>query len=1103
MLAARIPRALFPVSLAVAILVLSSGFSVAAAPNQTNLLSAPVVLYPNTPGWYGWGYSVSAVGDVNGDGYADFAVTTAYASPFGTYAAAIYYGSATGPVSPPGWIRTAFTHPVHVAPAGDVNGDGYDDVVFGAADTTTSGVGVVEVWYGGSGGLGVSPSVALTGDYSFGWSVCTAGDVNGDGYDDLLVGDPLAVGLALGSASLYYGSATGLSTSPAWSTSGAYLYERLGMSVAGVGDLDGDGFADFGIGSQAGEIGVLQSPGQIYHGSLAGPAAWTAVNGVDAAFFAPAGDVAGDGQGHYFFADPYFSGTASLPNIGAAFISGSNYSAYGANPGAHFGLIAITAGDVNGDGVADALVMSDPTQLDLVYGHRLGQLATVQAIYPPGAGNPGDFSACAAGDVNGDGFGDIVIGIPAASDFGARAGEILFYKGQADPPRKLAERFGGQTSAVAGWSMAIGDVNGDGFDDVLVGEPLFDSGILTDNGRVELYLGGEAGMAGSSVWSSAGQLNGAGAGISVAMGQDINGDGIGDLVVGLNHSGQVYAWYGHADWSTAGGTPDQVLSGATGSMFGSSVAFAGDVNGDGYADVLVGAPSETTYTGAPHAIVAHPQAGMAFLYLGSPGGLTFSGWSETDNQNNAGEATCVASAGDVNADGYSDILVGTGTWDGSFVDEGHAKLYLGGPSGPSSTPQRTWTGVAAGDHFGQALAGIGDFDGDGYGDIAIGAYGAGGTGKVYAYRGDPSGVLATSSWTLTGSSANAAFGNSVSAAGDVNGDGYSDLAVGEVFGDGAGGTDCGHVYIFAGGPDPLASPYITFEGTGNADNLGQSVAGGGDINGDGFADVVAGEPRRLSSFFDEGGFQLYLGNSRGLTNEAGRGRPTRAMQPGPPADPIAVYGRSRSASSFGLTSNAASAGGRDRVALDWRVMRKIGGGSGLQGRTAWKLMGAPTDPLEGAALVSQSVTGLTASTVYGWKTRVLSHSPWFRYGSWFTPQANGPLEWDVRTAPSNTDVSAAAMPPTKIELSEARPNPSRGGVRMDFALPERGHARVQVRDVQGRLVQTLEDRDLEAGRHSLSWNGADAAGRAAAAGLYFIELSASNERVARRVVRLR
>lgn len=1092
---------------------------------ELNLLSSPVTLYPNQPGWYGWGHSVSAAGDVNGDGYADFLVSNKLASPWGSWAVVLYYGSPAGPVSPPGWVQLNYGKPVHVSAAGDVNGDGYDDVVLGAADTSGVGTGTIQVWYGGPGGLGASPSFTQNGDASFGWSVCAAGDVNGDAYDDVIVGDPLN-SAERGAATLYYGSATGLSTGSSWSQTSTTLGMRLGISVAGIGDIDGDGYDDLGIGTELRNLGgTTASPGFVYLGGPAGPVSSSSFerDGQFSARLAPAGDMNGDGYADYLFADPFvtdtgkdyeFIGFMAVIHGGPGVSSGSSLGLIGDVDG-YMGLGSFTAGDVNGDGLADALVLYPglgeygQAHLYLALGRRGVGARTVQSLIFPEATELGDISCSAAGDVNGDGFGDVLVGLPASSDFGALAGKVLLYYGSADRPNALAaERFGGQASAVSGWSLAIGDVNGDGFDDVLVGAPLDDNLGATDNGKVELYLGGESGIAATPVWTGIGYIDGSNAGISVAMGQDINGDGFGDVVVGAHVGGYVAVWFGRSDWSTAINFPDQIISSSqTGSQFGASVAYAGDVNGDGYADVVVGAPNYETVTFQAHTPpVHHPAAGEAFLYLGSPNGLVAGGWSETDNQDNAQEGTSVAGAGDVNSDGYSDVLVGTGSWDGSSTDQGHAKLFLGGPGGLAASPQRTWTGSGASAFFGQAVAGIGDFDGDGYGDVAIGAFNSGSGGQAFVIRGEAAGGGAAPSWTYNGSAPGSAFGSSVSAAGDVDGDGFGDLLVGEVFGDEPSLIDCGHAYVFAGGASPSSTPIATFAGAASLDNLGHSVAGGGDVNGDGFGDLVIGEPRRFSSFNQEGGFRLYLGNSLSSSTAGqltGHAHLTRAMQPGPPAAPIGLYGMSRSTSTFTLASNATSAAGRERVALDWRVIPPVGGGTGSQGRTPWKAMGPPTDPLGGAVLLSQAVTGLSAGSAYGWKTRVLSRSPWFRYGNWIAPQPNGRGQWDVRTAPGSAAVPTAAAISTDLEFSAAWPSPSRRDVNLEFALPRRGPARLQVRDLQGRSVRTLLDHDLEAGRHSLVWNGAGDDGRTCPAGIYFLELTCGDARAVRRVAIVR
>jgi hypothetical protein len=374
---------------------------------------------------------------------------------------------------------------------------------------------------------------------------------------------------------------------------------------------------------------------------------------------------------------------------------------------------------------------------------------------------------------------------------------------------------------------------------------------------------------------------------------------------------------------------------------------------------------------------------------------------------------------------------------------------------------------------------------------------------VYVIRCGAAGADNVPTWTYNGGYAGGAFGNSVSCAGDVNGDGYSDLLIGEVFGDAVSTPDCGHAYVYLGAAVPQGTPYATINGQGPFTNLGQAVAGGGDVNGDGFGDLVVGEPRAGNGISQEGSFRFYEGNARapytGLGS--GRGRPVHAART-PFAGPIAVYGASPFASQFGLAGQASSAGGRDEVALDWRVTPPVGGGAEMKGHTPWSAMHVPTDPLGGAAPISALVYGLDPNTVFGWKTRVLSRSPWFRYGAWTSPQPNGRLQWDVRTHVAMLGAPTATLP-AAVEFAPVWPNPSQGAVDFAFALPRAGRASLRVLDLQGRPVRTLLEGDLSAGPHALAWDGTDHSGRPSAAGMYFAELRTESGRISRRIVRTR
>ena len=164
-------------------------------------------------------------------------------------------------------------------------------------------------------------------------------------------------------------------------------------------------------------------------------------------------------------------------------------------------------------------------------------------------------------------------------------------------------------------------------------------------------------------------------------------------------------------------TPNWIAeSNQAGALFGYPVSTAGDVNGDGYADVIVGAQN---YDAA-----GTTDAGRAYVYFGSASGLsTTPNWIATGDQAGDQFGVAVDTAGDVNGDGYADIIVGAYTYDNGETDEGRAYVYYGSPSGPSVTPDWMAEVNHTGAYFGSYLGTAGDVNGDGYADVIIGAWG--------------------------------------------------------------------------------------------------------------------------------------------------------------------------------------------------------------------------------------------------------------------------------------------------------------------------------------------------------------------------------------------
>jgi hypothetical protein len=439
----------------------------------------------------------------------------------------------------------------------------------------------------------------------------------------------------------------------------------------------------------------------------------------------------------------------------------------------------------------------------------------------------------------------LVVPAPALDAAGARGTDVLI---------------GTIPGETFGCSVATaGDVNGDSYADLIVGAYQSGPGGIP-TGRAYIFFGGPKADERPDVVLT-GEAAGDAFGVSVAAAGDVNRDGFADVIVGAYendargaNAGRAYVYFGAPKMDA---TPDLVLSGeAAGDAFGYAVAGAGDVNQDGYADVIVGA-YENSAGGAG--------AGRAYIFHGGPRPDAIADAVLTGEAAGDRFGISVAGAGDVNGDGYADVVVGAYQNDAGGIDAGRAYVFLGAPR-VGSRPSTVLTGAAAGDAFGFAVAGAGDVNHDGRGDIVVGAYhnSAGGkdAGRAYVYFGGRT-VSSTPDLVMTGEAAGDAFGYAVGSAGDVNGDGYADLVVG-AYGNDAGGSAAGRAYVYFGGsgPDGVADYSITGEAT--LDNLGFAVAGAGDADGDGYADVVVGAP-----YSDAG--KVYVAKAAG-----GRSRPVAA-----------------------------------------------------------------------------------------------------------------------------------------------------------------------------------------------------------------------------------
>ncbi|MBP7149748.1 MAG: FG-GAP repeat protein, partial [Acidobacteria bacterium] len=625
---------------------------------------------------------------------------------------------------------------------------------------------------------------------------------------------------------------------------------------------------------------------------LATSPAWNVYGGQAVAHYgysvATAGDVNGDGFSDIIVGAPRYDGGETD--------EGRSYVYYGSPSGPsfaaswheesdaaddRFGYSVATAGDVNGDGYSD-IVVGVPRHMTSLIAEGVAYV-----YYGSAAGLPHEAdkvlfdrdhlaralfgaSVSTAGDVNGDGYSDVIVGAPGETP--AVPERAFVYHGSADGLSNIATWIVQGDQADCGFAAAVstaGDVDGDGYSEVIVGADQYTNG-NTDEGKAFVYHGSGIGLSTTPAWSAEGNADEATLGISVGAAGDVNGDGYADIIIGAifmgEHSQGAALVYHGSDRGLSTTCSLRIDGPGLGvAYFGWSVATAGDVNADGYADVIIG---EYGHTGT------HTSEGATYVHLGSRTGLDPNyAWRVEGGKANAAIGTAVATAGDVNGDGYADVIVASEWYQNTLAEEGRASVYLGSPAGLATTSGWNGEGNQASAYYGYALSSAGDVNGDGYSDIAVGAYsydnGEVNEGRVFVYHGSASGPEVTAHWTAEGNQSSAYFGYAVARAGDVNGDGYDDLVVGAQRHDGKL-TDEGRVMVYHGSPSGLSASAAWYKDGGQAGaEFGGAVAGAGDVNGDGFADIIIGARLYDSEGLADSGLALvYHGSVSGLGSSA-------------------------------------------------------------------------------------------------------------------------------------------------------------------------------------------------------------------------------------------
>jgi hypothetical protein len=1079
-----------------------------------------------TPDWtvnvIGQYVCVSSAGDVNGDGYSDvIAGSWTYSHDGGAF---VFYGSVSGLDTIPAWTAEPNEQEEgayfgwSVSGAGDVNGDGYSDVIVGApkSDSGETNEGRAYVYHGSSSGLSSSADWIYEPNQTyaeFGWSVSNAGDVNGDGYSDVIVGapNPTGFGEVPGRVLVYYGSPTGLPPLFAsWTVDDPDGGKYFGSSVSSAGDVNGDGCSDVIIGDHQHSNGQsYEGKAYVYHGSSSGLSTspdWEEESDEDGASFgAPvsgAGDVNGDG----------YSDVIVGAGMGGEEDGGKAYVYYGSFAGvlptaswtaecdsflAGFGVVS-GVGDLNGDGYSDVIVGApgyndDEGMIFLYNGGPLGLPLSPDWTAETGLiNNLFGASVSTAGDVNGDGYSDLIVG--------ARQNAFVYHGSPSGPSTESDwAKEGEQANAYFGCSVSsAGDVNGDGYSDVVIGAYGYNDG-GSEVGRAYVYHGKSLLPSGSPNWTVQSDQEDAHFGVSVSGAGDVNGDGYSDVIVGATSyddgqmdEGAVFVYNGSSSGLSGSPSWTAAESDQAFAFFGGSVSGAGDVNGDGYSDVIVGAWGFDE-EGA--------NRGVAFVYHGSSTGLSASSdWSAQSDQAGAEFGVSVSGAGDVNGDGYSDVIVGAHRYDKGENDEGAVFVYNGSPSGLSSLPNWTDESNQADSRFGASVSGAGDVNGDGYSDVIVGAYyytnGETNEGRAYLYHGSSSGLSASADWTDESDQEGAYFGTSVSSAGDVNGDGYSDVIIGANYYSNGQAYE-GRAFIYNGSPWGLST--VSYDWTAESNQasafFGSSVSSAGDVNGDGYSDVIVGAYNYTNGQTGEGGAFLYYGNKGGLPLI-----PTQSTQDG--SHPVQL-GNLTGTSGVQLNILGRTPGGRGRVKLQWEV-KELGqifddafGETIISESASWYDTGV--DGVE----ISEDVTGLGEGKAYHWRARLMYDPVYYEgslYSRWLSIGPNGWNETDFIT----TDLSGIEDNPGEISSLQLSvfPSISINTFSISFYVSEeeaKGDMSLKIYNKAGIMVKNLFTGKKPAGTHTITLNGDNLPND-----IYFISLKkGKKEQIVRKVVLLR
>ena len=825
---------------------------------------------------------------------------------------------------------------ISVSAAGDINGDGHADLLIGAI-YHGSNTGRSYVVFGGPN-VGAGGTIALSnlngtngfkldgevsGDKS-GISVSAAGDINGDGHADLLIGayfHASATGrsyVVFGGVNVSSGGTIPLSSlngSNGFKLDGELTGDQSGISVSAAGDINGDGYADLVIGAFGYPSATYTGRSYVVFGGSnvgsGGTILLSSLNGINGIKFngegsgdysghsvSAAGDINGDGRADLLIASPYHAsqtgrsyvvfGGSNVGNGGMVLLANLNgtngFKLNGEASGDYSGYPVSAAGDINGDGHADLLIGSQghanfTGRSYVVFGGLtvgvggtilLSSLNGTNGFKLDGeaSGDGSGYSVSAAGDLNGDGRADLLIASPSHANQTGRSyvvfggsnvgigGTVLLSSLNGVNGFKLDGEASGDYSGR--FVSAVGDINGDGVVDILIGAPYHSSSI----GRSYVIFGDiPPVLVNNSLSLSVGaaiQLNST---YLAAYDRNHNNNTLVFIPTAISHG--YFTTISAPNIPLVNFTQQQVVSGSIqfihdGTLVAPSYNITVRSTGIAWTGPLA---AKINFIGTPQ---SHFPAIIPLASLNGQNGFKLDGEVSGDDS-----GSWVSTAGDINDDGYADLLIGA-----YYHTSGAGRSYVvfGGAGVVSSeifnlaslngTNGFKLDGENANDHSGYPVSTVGDINGDGHTDLIIGAntypgnLNKGRSYVVFGGRGVGSGgsialsnLTGVNGFKLDGEANGDYSGWSVSAAGDINDDGHADLIIGaEGY---PGGSFKGRSYVVYGGTGVGSSGSIAlssltgingfkFDGEADGDRSGSWVSAEGDINGDGYIDLLIG-----------------------------------------------------------------------------------------------------------------------------------------------------------------------------------------------------------------------------------------------------------------------